>query len=200
MGRVLHALEQLDRRLQSRPAHPLLGTASLHASLIEGGRELSSYPDRCVLKLERRTVTAETDAIVLGELNAILAELRTADPEFEASLTPLFARPSYELAATHALPRALARALALLPESERSESAVSLPGRERSDSLIGMSFWTDAAVLGAAGIPSVLFGPGGAGLHSTEEYVKLGDVLRCRDVLAALARGWCVARTDAAGC
>src|SRR5687768_10595386 len=57
MGRVLHALEQLDRRLQSAPPHPLMGTASLHASIIEGGRELSSYPDRCGLKLERRTIT-----------------------------------------------------------------------------------------------------------------------------------------------
>ena len=56
-----------------------------------------------------------------------------------------------------------------------------------------MSFWTDAAVLGSAGIPSVLFGPGGAGLHSVEEYVELQDVLRCRDILAALARGWCAA-------
>ena len=36
-----------------------------------------------------------------------------------------------------------------------------------------MSFWTDAAVLGSAGIPSVLFGPGGAGLHSVEEYVEV---------------------------
>ena len=54
----------------------------------------------------------------------------------------------------------------------------------------GMSFWTDAAVLGGAGIPSVLFGPGGAGLHSTEEYVEIQDVLRCRDALAALARAW----------
>ena len=56
-----------------------------------------------------------------------------------------------------------------------------------------MSFWTDAAVLGEAGIPSVLFGPGGAGLHSTEEFVEIGDVLRCRDVLASLVRDWCVA-------
>jgi acetylornithine deacetylase len=54
-----------------------------------------------------------------------------------------------------------------------------------------MSFWTDAAVLGMAGIPSVLFGPGGAGLHSTEEYVRLEDVESCRDVLAALAVDWC---------
>jgi acetylornithine deacetylase len=54
-----------------------------------------------------------------------------------------------------------------------------------------MSFWTDAAVMGEAGIPSVLYGPGGAGLHSTEEYVLVEDVLTCRDVLARLAREWC---------
>jgi len=53
-----------------------------------------------------------------------------------------------------------------------------------------MSFWTDAAVLGSVGIPSVLFGPGGAGLHSTEEYVNVDDVLACREALVALARAW----------
>ena len=50
MGRVLHRLERLDRELQARPPHPLMGTGSLHASIIEGGREWSSYPDRCVLR------------------------------------------------------------------------------------------------------------------------------------------------------
>jgi acetylornithine deacetylase len=53
-----------------------------------------------------------------------------------------------------------------------------------------MSFWTDAAVLGAAGIPAVLFGPGGAGLHSTEEFVNVNEVLRCRDALVRLAEAW----------
>ena len=52
---------------------------------------------------------------------------------------------------------------------------------------VGMSFWTDAAVLGRAGIPTVLFGPGGAGLHGREEYVIVADVIACRDVLAKLA-------------
>lgn len=181
MGRVLHELEALDRRLQAVPPHPLMGTASLHASLIEGGRELSSYPDRCSLKLERRTVPGETEQQVTAELAAILSGLRRDDPEFDAALTPLFSRPSYELSAQHALPRALLR-------------AVEARGSTDSDrDFTGMSFWTDAAVLGSAGIPSVLFGPGGAGLHSAEEYVEIEDVLRCRDILAALARAWCVA-------
>ncbi len=179
MGRVLNALEALDRSLQARTPHPLMGTASLHASIIEGGRELSSYPDRCALKLERRTVTGESDPAVRSELEAILASLRDADPEFEGSLTALLARPSYEVAPTHALPRAL-HALC--------------PGAQQEQPFVGMSFWTDAAVLGEAGIPSVLFGPGGAGLHSTEEYVEIADVLRCRDALTALARTWCSRR------
>jgi acetylornithine deacetylase len=53
-----------------------------------------------------------------------------------------------------------------------------------------MSFWTDAAVLGGAGVPSVLFGPGGAGLHSAVEYVRAADVVACRDALAQLAMDW----------
>jgi acetylornithine deacetylase len=183
MGRVLQGLEALDRQLQATAPHPLMGTASLHASIIEGGRELSSYPDRCALKLERRTVSGETQAGVTREIEDILVRLRSADAEFEASLTPLFARPSYEVAADHDLPRTLKRAL-------RGHGPKS---GEPADDFVGMSFWTDAAVLGSAGIPSVLFGPGGAGLHSTEEYVEVQDVLRCRDTLAALARAWCAA-------
>lgn len=179
MGRVLNALETLDRALQARTPHPLMGTASLHASIIEGGRELSSYPDHCALKLERRTVTGESESAVRSELEAILAGLRDADPEFEGTLTALFARPSYEVPQTHELPRAL-QALC--------------PGAQQEQPFVGMSFWTDAAVLGSAGIPSVLFGPGGAGLHSTEEYVEIADVLRCRDALADLARDWCSRR------
>lgn len=176
MGRVLQRLEALDRDLQARTPHAVMGTGSLHASLIEGGRELSSYPDRCRLQMERRTIAGESDATAAGEVAAILSALRAEDPEFEASYRLTFARPSYELAADHALPRALAR----------SAAAVG-----RRTGRVGMSFWTDAAVLANAGIPSVLFGPGGAGLHSIEEYVTIADVLVCRDTLARLVSEWC---------
>jgi acetylornithine deacetylase len=132
-------------------------------------------------------VSGETEAGVTQEIEALLAKLRRADAEFEAALTPLFARPSYELAADHALPRALSKAR----QAEPAAGAKDSDPRDSRPAFVGMSFWTDAAVLGKAGIPSVLFGPGGAGLHSVEEYVEVQDVLRCRDALASLARGWC---------
>lgn len=173
MGRVLHRLEALDRRLQAQPPHALLGTASLHASLINGGRELSSYPDRCTLQLERRTLPGEASAAALTEVDRILEGLRSEDGEFEAEARAMFGRDGYEIPPSDRLPATLAEAAASIGCS---------PAR------VGMTFWTDAAILGAAGIPSVLFGPGGAGLHSTEEYVRVDDVIKCRDTLAALAR------------
>jgi acetylornithine deacetylase len=176
MGRVLHELEALDRSLQTGRAHTLLGTASLHASLIEGGRELSSYPDRCSLQIERRTIPGEATGSAGREVESILARLRTHDAEFKAASRVMFHRSPYEIEATHELPTALVSAAAT--------AGVTAP-------IIGMSFWTDAAILGDAGIPSVLFGPTGAGLHSLEEWVEIDSVMKCRDALAELARKWC---------
>ncbi len=175
MGRVLTRLEHLDRELQSRAPHPIMGTASLHASLIEGGRELSSYPDRCRLQMERRTIAGESGDSALTEICSRLDAIRAEDPSFDATVRLMFSRPSYELPPEHELSAALLSAAAATGCVSES---------------VGMSFWTDAAVLGGAGIPSLLFGPGGAGLHSVEEYVTVDDVLRCRNALARLAEKW----------
>ena len=175
MGRVLASLEVLDRHLQNGVTHPLLGTASLHASLIHGGRELSSYPDRAWLEFERRTLPGETATVAVDEVMAILEMLRHADQEFDADAKAVFGRDAYQIDPSSPLPAALVRAATAVGVSPR---------------LTGMTFWTDAAILGGAGIPSVLFGPGGAGLHSTEEYVIVEDVRRCRDALVELARAF----------
>jgi len=176
LGRVLVRLEALDRALQARPPHPLVGTGSLHASIIEGGRELSSYPDRASLQMERRTLPSEDEATALHEVQQILDALTAEDRTFRAEATAVFSRPAYEIAGDHELPGILSAALAHAGGQPR---------------VTGASFWTDAAVLGHAGIPSILFGPGGAGLHSTEEYVNISDVLVCRDALVELVRRYC---------
>lgn len=181
MGRVLAGLEAMDRALQTRPPHPLVGTASLHASTISGGHEWSSYPDACLLRLERRTVMGESAEGAENEVRALLAGLAGQDAEFEAAVRPVFSRPPYEAPAGHPFS-------GLLLACAAARGLQSRP--------VGMSFWTDAAVLADAGIPAVLFGPGGAGLHSTEEYVTLAEVVACRDVLADLIGRWCVTPTS----
>jgi acetylornithine deacetylase len=168
MGRVLVALEARDRELRARAPVPFQGTGSLHASLITGGQELSSYPEQCTLEMERRTVHGEDGRSVAAEVEAILARLRHEDPEFEAESRLVTHRSAYRLAEAHPLAQAVGAAI----------------GRSgRASAPVGMSFWTDAAILADAGIPSVLFGPGGAGLHSTVEYVNVADVVACRDIL-----------------
>jgi acetylornithine deacetylase len=175
MGRVLTSLERLDRDLQSRPPVVHQGTGSLHASIIAGGRELSSYPDRCTLQFERRTVVDEDGRGALREVDDILARLRGEDPEFAAEARLLSSRPSYLIEEDSRLVRGMCAAM--------SHAGL-------TSSVAGLSFWTDAAILAAAGIPSVIFGPGGAGLHGAVEYVNVDDVYVCRDVLVQLATDW----------
>jgi acetylornithine deacetylase len=173
MGRILVGLEAHDRALRSGPRRGLQGTGSLHASLVAGGRELSSYPDHCSLQMERRTVTGEDQAVVEGEIAAILNRLKTEDPEFDASARFVLGRPAYAIDPNHRLCATLGAAIAKAGKSAAP---------------VGATFWTDAAIMADAGIPSVLFGPGGAGLHSIEEYVFIDDVRTCRDVLVDAVR------------
>lgn len=168
MGRVLAGVEELERSFIAGPSHPLLGRPSVHASLIEGGRELSTYPDRCKLSIERRIVAGEAHGILAREIEAILTELQV-DPKFRATSRLVFHRSPYLTPDSHPLPDLL---------GNRAKAA--------------MSFWTDAAILGAAGIASVIFGPGGAGLHSAEEYVRVNEVQECRDALVLAALRYCV--------
>ena len=176
MARVLARLEKLDREIQSRKPHLIHGTGSLHASLINGGRELSTYPDWCTLQMERRTIAGEPNRCAFLEVEKILEDLKSEDPEFKASAKFLFSRPPYLTPEDHDLPQMIGALVA---------------GRGMKPVRGGMTFWTDAAILGEAGIPSIVFGPRGAGLHSTLEYVFEEDVLACRDILIELATGFC---------
>ena len=176
MGRVLGRLEALDAALQAGRRHPLLGSASLHASTIHGGQAHSIYPDRCLLRFERRTLVGEPADAGVTEVRAALGALGRDDAEFDASARQLMTRPPHEIADDHPVCRTLTEAL---------------HGRGLDAAPTGMSFWTDAAILGRGGTPAVLFGPAGAGLHGREEYVRIDSVQVCRDVLADLVRAFC---------
>jgi acetylornithine deacetylase len=177
MGRVLREIELLQAKLDAGPRHTLLGSGSVHASLISGGQELSSYPERCRLSLERRLIPGEDAAMFEKELRAIVSELSARDPDFRARIAVGYSAPPLETSRETPIARVLARCTS------------KVTGREAAFGI--QSFWADAALLSEAGIPSVLFGPGGAGLHSAVEYVRLEEVRLCAEALAEGARAFC---------
>jgi acetylornithine deacetylase/succinyl-diaminopimelate desuccinylase-like protein len=176
MGAVLSELAQLDLSLADR-VHPLLGRASVHASLIEGGVELSSYPARCALGLERRTLPGETGAEIEAEVESLLERCREADPEFKAARRTLLVREPFEIDQSHEL-------VALV-----GQAAADVLGEPAT--IGGASYWADAAFIAAAGIPTVLFGPGGEGAHAIEEWVSLSNTEAVARTLVRLAARFC---------
>lgn len=177
MGRVLAWVEELGKRLAQGPAHPLLGTGSIHGSLIEGGQELSSYPERCCLQIERRTIPGETEETVLEEIRTELQAQSVNDPSFRAEAKLLFWREPFEVDPGAAIAQSVQQAAAVITGS-RPEVYWDTP-------------WMDAALLSSGGIPTVVFGPGGEGAHAVNEWASISQTATCAAVLAQAAMDYC---------
>ncbi len=176
MGRILLELDRLDQELASRAPHRWLGPPSLHASVIQGGVEPSSYPAHCRLEVERRTLPGESRDQVETELQEVIRRAGEATPgRGEMTLW----RAPYEIAADHAIVRAVSEAC-----------DVRRGGLGRSE-LCGVPFWTDTAILAEKGIPGVVFGPAGANMHGAEEFVEIASVIECAEILLRTIGQFC---------
>ena len=177
MGRILVGMEELDRRLRSHPTHRLLGSGSVHASLVEGGQEYSSYPARCVVQAERRTIPGEGVELAVAEIQDLLDGAAAADPDLHGSVRSLASREPFEVPQDAEIVSAVRRCAAAATGTEPD--------------VVGVSFWADSALLAGAGIPTVLFGPRGAGLHTEEEWVDIGSLERCVEIYLGVASEIC---------
>jgi acetylornithine deacetylase len=177
MGLILTGVAHLDRRLRNGRGHPLLGRGSIHASLISGGQELSTYAARCVVKLERRTIPGEDGAGALREIEELIEAAREVDPQLEASATLLLERPPSQLGVDSFVTEAVELA------------ATEILGHEPN--VIGVAYWMDMALNNAVGIPTVAFGPAGEGAHADVEWVDLASLEKCVQVYLRTAELIC---------
>jgi acetylornithine deacetylase len=172
IGRVAAALEQFDRTELRRRVHPLVGPASLHCALVEGGTGLSTYAQQCRLKVERRTLPGETPEQVRDELQTVVRNAgEDAHVEIFFARDPLTCDPDSQVVSCvrHAVTQ-----------------VVGQPPKE-----VGVGYWMDAAVFGAAGIPTVNYGPSGAGAHEPIEWVDISSVVRLAQVLVEAVGRFC---------
>jgi acetylornithine deacetylase len=152
-------LERLER-WQPTVSHPVLGAPTLSVGTIRGGTQVNVVPASCEIEVDRRLVPGESVEAAVAEMIAGL----DAQAEVAAFYPPLDAKPDEALAA------------ACREVLGRAEFAVA-------------PYATNAGVFQAAGIPSVVFGPGSAAqAHSGEEFIEVAQVTQATAVFAAVLR------------
>ena len=169
MGRIIAALEEFDQQELRGRLHPLVGPASQHCALIQGGAGLSTYSEKCTLQVERRTLPGETPEQVMEDLARVIERAgERADIRCTLHRPPLTCDRNARVASD--LRQAVVAVTGTLPEE------------------IGVGYWMDAALFAEAGVPTVNYGPAGAGAHEAVEWVDLASVATCAEVLVETAR------------
>ena len=172
-GLLLAELDAHDAEVLPKRKHQLLGRGSLHAATIEGGVGWTTYPAHCTLRIERRTIPGEDGRDALREVASACERIAKKHPSFRSDVKLVLEQQPSDVRVDAPVVRALDAALRASGEAVRVE---------------GMSAWTDCALLNAAGIPAICFGPGDITLaHSAEEWVEIEEIERATNVLERLA-------------
>jgi acetylornithine deacetylase/succinyl-diaminopimelate desuccinylase-like protein len=167
MSRIVDLLETVYATQLRRRKHPLLGYATINVGMIHGGKQPNIVPDQCTVKVDRRTLPGEGDACVKHEILSFLRQRGLI-----ATLTDDKGVPSEPLETDWRLP--LVRQLLDLANQRKPA---------------GVDFFTDAGVLAAGGIPTVVFGPGDiAQAHTANEFIELEELERAKALLVKFLR------------
>ncbi|KAH9834532.1 tryptophan synthase beta subunit-like PLP-dependent enzyme [Rhodofomes roseus] len=181
-GHFLVALEKYGQELiagkvNDSPVHPKVGTGTVHAGIIKGGEELTSYPALCTVSIERRTVPGETPELVETQLRVLLDHLVTTVPDFRYVLHMRDSRAPYEIEEGH-------------PFVHMFEShAQTVIGHKPT--VISGTYWTDSALLAEKGIPTILFGVQGEGAHAAKEFATVRSIDQVTEILTKVAIDFC---------
>ncbi len=176
MTKVLYEVEKMQQHLREKPLHPLLGHGLLQPVLIQGGQELFTTPPKCILHLERRTLPGETLNILEDEISIVLKNAKQNDASFEASFRTLLHREPFEISSESTVVKLL-------------QHIMQAEGLEPK--LEGAPYWMDSALIVAKGIPTVIFGPSGGGMHAVDEWVDIDSVTVCAEILLEVAKEFC---------
>jgi acetylornithine deacetylase len=162
MARIVELLETRYAAQLRRRTHCLLGTATVNVGKISGGAQPNIVPDRCRIEIDRRTLPGEKDHLVRREIAALL------DAQgLTAKISNVKVAPALHMETDPQLP--------LVRQFLQSL------GQTRA---VGVDYFCDAAVLSAAGIPSVVFGPGNiAQAHTSDEWISLAQLERAKNQL-----------------
>lgn len=181
LGRFLVGVEEQGMALAAGQGHPVAGNGSLMATVASGGVSPFLIPATASAVVERRTVPGERAADCLDEVGSILGEMRRSDPSVQTSVSVSLSREAWEFDPKQTAGAALSEVLggALVANGRPEPRHVAFP------------YWMESALWEEAGVPTVVCGPAGDGLHAAEEWVDLAQVRAFADGLVSAIRSFC---------
>ena len=169
MAEVIMRLDALSESTWAAHPDARNGATVFHTSTITGGTDFATYPSRAVLGIEIGTQPGETLSDRVKDIEKIFAEITIKRPNFRAEIAIKLERDPFVGSGREPLLAAL------------NKATQEVMGKDISDQ--GWNAWTDAAILQASGVPTVLIGPRGGNLHSPNEWVEISAVEELVEVL-----------------
>jgi acetylornithine deacetylase/succinyl-diaminopimelate desuccinylase-like protein len=179
LAEVITELRRLDRDKFRQHPSLLNGRTVVHAGTIAGGTDYATYPTCARVGIEIGIQPGEHLCERIAEIEAIFASVARREPGFSGKIVVRHAREPFVAQGHEALQAVVARAM------------TAVLGREPK--VTGMNGWTDAAVLQAAGIPTLLIGSAGGSYHAPGEWVSISELVRLCEILERTAAGYLAA-------
>jgi acetylornithine deacetylase/succinyl-diaminopimelate desuccinylase family protein len=173
-AKIILEIENLKKEFALKK-DPLLGQPKIHSSTIEGGREWSVVPDRCVVRFEIRTIPGYATSQAVEDVERIISELAKKDPDLKAKVGLFLSGEPLNTSPEDPMIKGLKKAIKTVKAVEPQ--------------IIGLPFYTEAAIFAKAlSIPACIIGPGDiAQAHSADEFVKMSEVIEAARIYALTA-------------
>jgi acetylornithine deacetylase len=176
MAEVITRLHKLDNAVFVPGASAMNGRTVFHTGTISGGTDYATYPGRAVLGIEIGTQPGEHLSDRVAEIEAIFAEVAKTEPGFRGEVNVHLDREPFQARGHEHLQEIL------------TEAMTHVLGRPPK--VTGMNGWTDAALLQAAGIPTVLIGSAGGNYHAPDEWASISELVKLCAIVERAAIGY----------
>jgi succinyl-diaminopimelate desuccinylase len=174
-AQVAVAIKKLNEELSLRP-HPLLGPPCVSATVIHGGVKDNVIPDRCELSIDRRRVPGEDNHQIDREIRKIMDEISKRGEPVDGRIEVLGSdKEPTSIDGDHPFVQLILREVNSSLKTNKNPTA--------------LACGTDMPFMMAAGIPTVVFGPGAVEqAHTVDEFVEVSQLVSAAVIYAAIAR------------
>jgi acetylornithine deacetylase len=174
MGRVLAVFERYHHEVAMKmKPHPLCGTPTLSVGVIAGGMSVNTVPGQCTIEIDRRLIPGEDPHQVYRQIVDYVTTETGGDEAVE-----------------HEQPYLIGLGL---PDENNGPLAERMVTAAREAKIAcqqtGVPYGTDAAAISAAGVPSIVFGPGSIDqAHTADEWLDLDQLAQASEAFYRFGR------------